>query len=61
MGFELHKRVRLGPIYLDTHNGRVRSWGFKLGRFSRNMTSGRTTIDTPGPGRFSFGGKRRRR
>ena len=61
MGFHLHRRVRLGPIYLNVHNTRITSWGFKLGRFSRNMTHGKTTIDTPGPGRYTFGGKRRRR
>ncbi|TDD04482.1 DUF4236 domain-containing protein [Saccharopolyspora terrae] len=53
--------MRLGPIYLNVHNTRITSWGFKLGRFSRNMTHGKTTIDTPGPGRYTFDGKRRRR
>lgn len=61
MGFHLKRRFRFGPVYLNVHNLRITSWGIKLGRFSRNMTHGKTTIDTPGPGHYTFNKPKRRR
>lgn len=59
MGFNWRKRFRLGPLFVNIANGRFTSWGFKWGRYTRNMTSGKTTIDTPGPGSYTYGGKKR--
>ncbi|GAA4863409.1 DUF4236 domain-containing protein [Saccharopolyspora cebuensis] len=59
MGFRLHKRFKLGPVYINTHNGRITSWGIKFWRISRNMTHRSTTIDTPGPGHYTHHDKRR--
>lgn len=58
MGFNWRRRVKLGPFYLNFSKGRFTSWGVKLGRFSRNMTNGKTTIDTPGPGTYTFDKKK---
>jgi hypothetical protein len=56
MGFHLRKRIKLGPAYvwLDLSKGwpRFTSWGLTAGRYTRNMTRGQTTVDTPGPGYY---------
>lgn len=58
--FHVRKTIRVGPFYaVFTENG-FSSWGVKWGRFTRNVTRGTTTIDTPGPGYLRFGGRRRR-
>lgn len=59
MGFNLHKRWRFGPLYFNTSKWRFTSWGIKWGRYTHNMTTGKTTIDTPGPGTYTYGGKKR--
>lgn len=60
MGFNLRRRFKLGPIFVNTRNGRITSWGFKLGRLSRNVTRRSTTVDTPGPGSYTYHHKRKR-
>ena len=59
MKFRARKTIRLGPVRLHfTQNG-FASWGLKLGRFTWNAKSGKTTIDTPGPGSVQFGGRKK--
>lgn len=60
MGFNLRKRFRIGPFYINTSKGRITSWGIKLGPITKNITRGTTTVDTPGPGSYTFNRKRRR-
>ncbi len=48
--FRYRKQLRLGPLYAWLTPNGISSWGVKLGRFRRNVTTGDTTIDTPGPG-----------
>lgn len=51
----------LGPFYANITNGRWNSTAFRWGRFTHNLTTGRTTVDTPGPGSVSTRGQRSRR
>ena len=55
----MRNRIPLGPFYFLFSQGRFTSWGIKIGRFSRNFTRRTWSLDTPGPGAISGGGKRR--
>ena len=55
MKFRARKTIRLGPLRFHFTERGYSSWGIKVGPYSRNFTSRRTTIDTPGPGSFSWG------
>jgi len=59
--FRARKTVRLGPLYWVFTQSGFSSWGIKMGRFRRNFTHRRTTIDTPGPGALHSEPRRRRR
>lgn len=58
MRFTARKTFRLGPLRLNTTNGRITSWSLKFGRLSRNSQRG-WTLDTPGLGSIKFGNKKR--
>lgn len=60
MGFNMRKRFRLGPLFINTNRGRITSWGWKWGRVTRNVTRETTTVDTPGPGSYTHRDRHRR-
>ncbi|MDN5930764.1 MAG: hypothetical protein L0I24_06840 [Pseudonocardia sp.] len=55
----MRNRIPLGPFYINFSQGRFTSWGVKIGRFSRNFTTGPWPLNTPGPGSVHGGRKRR--
>ncbi len=48
MGLRFRKTVRLGPLRL-TLGGRRPSLSVRVGKVSHNLTSGRTSVNLPGP------------
>ena len=57
MGFKLRKRWRIGPLVLNFTQRGFSSWGLKIGPWSWNAKTRKTTIDTPGPGYWQSKGK----
>lgn len=57
MGFHLRKSVRLGPLALNFTERGLSSISLHVGRYSWNSRTRRHTVDTPGPGSFTWGGK----
>lgn len=73
MRFRARKTWRIGPYFrnyaMSAGEGRNRlgftSHGFRIriplvGRITHNLTTGKTTWDSPGPGSVVFGSRRRR-
>lgn len=60
MKFKARKTFRLGPLYFNFTQRGFTSWGIRIGPWSRNVTRGTWTVDTPGPGSL-HGGRRRQR
>lgn len=58
--FRARKQLRFGPIFVNLTQRGFASWGFKIGRWTKNMTRGTTTLDTPGPGSLHWGRKAKR-
>lgn len=57
MGYKMRKSMRLGPLRFNfTQNG-FSSWSVKLGPWSWNSKTRKSTINTPGPGHWESGGK----
>jgi hypothetical protein len=54
--FRARKTVRLGPFFWSFSQNGFTSWGFRIFGWTRNVTRGTDSIDTPG-----IGGIRRRR
>lgn len=61
MGFKLRKRVRIGPVVLIFTEKGFSSWGIKIGPYSWNARTRRSSFDTPGPGSYQWGGRNHRR
>lgn len=61
MGIRFTKRPRVGPFRFNIGKRGLSSVSFILGPFTRNLRSGRNTVDLPGPFSWVFGGKSRRR
>lgn len=61
MRFRWRKTARLGPVRWRFSNGRYTGWGLKFGAWTWNARTGRHSVDTPGPGSVTFGGRRQRR
>ncbi len=59
MKFRARKQLRFGPFRVNLTQHGLSSISLKFGRFSHNFKTGRNTYDSPGPGYFSWGGKRR--
>ncbi len=59
MRYRARKTLRLGPLFWTFTQRGFSSWGIKVGPFTRNFTRGSTSIDTPGPGGFHSGRRRR--
>jgi hypothetical protein len=57
-GWRYHDRGRwhLGPMFVNYTRGapwelpRITSWGIRIGRWTRNVTRGTDSFDTPGRG-----------
>lgn len=58
MKFRAKKKLKLGPFYWIVTPSGVSSWGISIGRWTHNFTTGRHTIDTPGPGYLQSGGRK---
>lgn len=61
MRFHARKTFRVGPIQLHFTEHGFSSWGLHIWRWTWNATTGRHSVDTPGPGGVSTEGRRRRR
>lgn len=61
MKFRARKTLRFGPLRFHFTQRGFSSWGWKIGPWTHNVTSGRHTIDTPGPGALHSRGRRRSR
>lgn len=59
MRFGFRKTVRIGPLYWIFNERGYCSWGIKVGPYTRNLTRGSWSLDTPGPG--AIRGRSRRR
>lgn len=59
MKFRAPKTFRVGPLFFRFTQRGFSSWGIKVGPWTKNFTRGTTTLDTPGPGSWHFGGRRR--
>lgn len=59
MTWNFRVRPKLGPFHLNVSKRGLRSVSFTLGPYTRNLRTGRSSIDTPGPGSLQFGGNRR--
>ncbi|WP_220187277.1 DUF4236 domain-containing protein [Pseudonocardia pini] len=57
--FRARKSHRCGPVRITVNQaGRV-TWGLKVGPWSWSQSTGRHSLDTPGPGGFTWGGRKR--
>lgn len=59
MRFRARKQLRFGPIVINLTQRGFSSWGIRIGRFSHNFRTKRSTVNTPGPGSLHFGGRKR--
>lgn len=59
MRFRARKRLRLGPLVVNFTQRGYSSWGLQVGRWTWNARTRQHSVDTPGPGGFRFGGRRR--
>lgn len=61
MRFRARRSIRLGPlpVYVNVTERGVSSWSIRLGPWSWNSRTRRQTLDTPGPGAVSWGGRNR--
>jgi Protein of unknown function (DUF4236) len=60
MAWNFRMRPSLGPLRFNVSKHGLRSVSLKLGWFTYNFGTGRKSVDTPGPGSVSFGGRVRR-
>ena len=61
MRFNFRERLRVGPLFFNFTKAGSTSWGIRAFGITHNFTRGSTTVNTPGPGSVSFGGRRRGR
>lgn len=61
MTWNFRVRPKLGPFHLNVSKRGLRSVSFTLGPYTRNLRTGRSSIDSPGPGSIQWGGKPRER
>lgn len=59
MRFRARKTFKLGPFLFRFTQRGLSSVAIKVGRVTHNLTRGTTTVDTPGPGAWHFGGRKR--
>lgn len=58
MGFRLRKALKLGPVRLNFTQRGLSSISLRVGPYTWNSRARRHTVNTPGPGSFTWGGKR---
>lgn len=61
MKFKARKTLRVGPVVVHFTQRGFSSWGLQVGRWTWNARTGRLTLDTPGPGSVTWGGRSRQR
>jgi len=59
MSWNFRLRPRLGPFHVNISRRGLRSVSFTLGPYTKNLRTGRSSFDSPGPGSFQWGGKPR--
>lgn len=60
MKYHWRRQLRFGPLRINLTQRGLSSFGLGAGRWSWNSRTRRHTVDTPGPGWWTFGGKRGR-
>lgn len=60
MAWNFRMRPSLGPFHVNISKRGFRSVSVTLWRLTKNLTTGRWSFDTPGPGSISWGGQGRR-
>lgn len=60
MAWNFRVRPKLGPFRLNVSKRGLRSVSFTLGPYTRNLRTGRSSIDSPGPGSIQWGGGKRK-
>ena len=60
MRFRGRKTVRLGPVRLHFTERGFSSWGVRIGPWGWNAKTRKHSLDTPGFGGVTWGGRRRR-
>lgn len=58
MRFRWRKTLSLGPLRFRFANGRFTGWGLRVGRWGWNARTGKHSVDTPGLGGVTFGGRK---
>lgn len=61
MRFRWRKSIGIGPIRLRFSNGHYTGWGVRVGPLSWTPRTGRWSVNTPGVGYVTGGGRRRGR
>jgi hypothetical protein len=61
MAWNFRLRPKLGPFHANISRRGVRSISFTIGPYTKNLRTGRSSFDSPGPGSFQWGGKPRER
>ena len=59
MSWNLRLRPGLGPFHANISKRGLRSTSITLWRYTKNLRTGRSSFDTPGPGSIQWGGKPR--
>ncbi|MDN5855459.1 MAG: DUF4236 domain-containing protein [Actinomycetia bacterium] len=57
--FRARRTLRFGPLRFHFTQSGFTSWGLRVGRWSWNARTRRHSLDTPGPGGITWGGRRR--
>lgn len=60
MRFRLRKTLRFGPFKVHFNERGYSGWGVKVGPWSWSASTGKHTVDTPGPGYVQTRGRARR-
>lgn len=58
MKFRARKTLRFGPLFFTFTQQGFSSWGFKIGPYTKNISRGTWSVNTPGLG--GLHGRRRR-
>jgi hypothetical protein len=61
MTWNFRVRPGVGPLHANISKRGLRSISFTLWRYTKNLRTGRSSFDTPGPGSIQWGGKPRER
>lgn len=59
--FRARKTIRLGPLYWTFTQAGYTGWGIRVGPWRWSARSGRHSLNTPGIGGVTWGGRRKQR